>query len=770
MTRTIQNTIGSANPYSGKRGTQLLLLLFFLISFTCLSHAVVIQLPDDCNMGGPTPPGSGMGCGGGGGGGGGGGMGGGRLLPTPPAYPLQAPDRLLVKFQSGITDAEKYDVLNSVGVISSEPLVKSTEMPGSVLHDWLVAKVLSANQAAIKAALESHALVKVVEYDHSIVAQATPNDPRFPSLWNFNDIFYDADIDAPEAWDVKTESDVTIALLDSGIDYIHPDLSQSTWTNYGEIYANGVDDDGNGYVDDIYGVNFINNSNDVMDDFGHGSHLAGIIGAQGNNAYGSVGINWRASIMPLKVLNSRGLGYTSHAVKAMAYAANNGAKIVNASWSTDKYNQAMADAIATLNGQGILFVAAAGNYRIDNDTAPHYPASYEFDNIITVGASGRLDYRPWFTSVGAKSVDLVAPGDQINSTVPTNPISPQQPNIMPPYCALCAFGGFKTASGTSMSAAHVSGAAALLWAIDPKLTVAEMKYQILNNVDPVNYFADKTVSGGRLNLANAIPTEPGPDLVVTSMELTDKEFYTGESFQLQVTYKNRGEVRPSVRETVVKVYISRDRNITEDDSFVGNYRIFSSGLNPGQVTTRTIRAKVSARLEDIAADDRWHTYYIGAIIDPEPYDSVEETHENNNTLLYHEFVRVKKDIDLTMQSASSSVTTIPLNKTFNVSGTIANIGNSWLSSNWTWTNLGAYLSVDETWSDDDVRVGGGTVRHFFIEPGESYNATFIAWPFARDIDPGTYYLILRADDLNWEDETDETNNTIAGPQITLTAP
>ena len=123
-----------------------------------------------------------------------------------------------------------------------------------------------------------------------------------------------------------------------------------------------------------------------------------------------------------------------------------------------------------------------------------------------------------------------------------------------------------------------------------------------------------------------------------------------------------------------------------------------------------------------------------------------------------------------MQSATSSVTTIPIGQTFKVSGTIANIGNSWLTSNWTWTYVGAYLSVDATWSDDDVRVGIDKVRHFYIEPGESYNATLIAWPFPRDISPGTYYLILRADELDWEDETDETNNTIAGPKITLTSP
>ncbi|WP_455219518.1 S8 family peptidase, partial [Kaarinaea lacus] len=562
MTSAAHKNAVPANPYTAKKGKLSLLLLFCLITFTSLSYAVVIQLPGDC----------GMGCGGMGGGGGGGGMGGRVTLPTPPVFPHQAPDKLLVKFQPGLSETEKYDILNSAGVISSEPLLNESQLSGSVLHDWRVANVLSASQGTIKITLENNPLVKVVEFDHSIVAQATPNDPQFPVQWNLQDPTYDSDIDAPEAWDTQTQSNVIVAVLDSGIDYNHPELNLSIWRNFAEIPGNHIDDDGNGYVDDFIGFNFSDNNSESMDDFGHGSHVAGIIGAEGNNNYGVAGVNWRARILPLKVLNSVGVGLSSNAIKAMVYAATNGAKVVNASWGTDRYNQAMVDAIATLNDQGILFVTASGNFSRDVDTTPYYPASYELENIIAVGASRRLDFPTWYGNTGARSVDLVAPGDFIFSTVPQNP-NPLPPpggggSTMPPYCALCVATGFNYASGTSMAAAHVSGAAALVWTIDPKLSVAELKYQILNNVDPASYFAKNTLSGGRLNVANAIPTEPGPDLVVTSMELTDKEFYTGESFLLSVTFKNRGELRPVVRETTVKVYISRDRIITEDDSYV----------------------------------------------------------------------------------------------------------------------------------------------------------------------------------------------------------
>ena len=444
MIAAAQKKTISANPYTAKKGRLILLVLLCQITFSNLSFAVVIQLPGDC----------GLGCGGMGGGGGG--MGGGITLPTPPVVPFQAPDKLLVKFQPGLSDTEKNEILNSVGVISSEPLLHASQLPGSVLHDWRVANVLSASHASIKITLENNLLVKVVEYDHSIVAQATPNDPQFAVQWNLHDATFDSDVDAPQAWDTQTQSNVIVAVLDSGVDYNHPELNQSIWRNFAEIPGNNIDDDGNGYVDDFIGFNFSGNNSEAMDDFGHGSHVAGIIGAEGNNNYGVAGVNWRASIMPLKVLNSVGVGLSSAAIKAMVYAAINGAKIVNASWGTDQYNQAMVDAIATLNDQEILFVTASGNFSRDVDATPYYPASYEHENIIAVGASRRLDFPTWYGNTGVKSVDLVVPGDFIFSTVPTSPIPPPPPSggggTMPPYCTLCVATGFNYASGTSMAA------------------------------------------------------------------------------------------------------------------------------------------------------------------------------------------------------------------------------------------------------------------------------------------------------------------------------
>jgi len=457
VTKSTQKYAYSVMPYSAMQGKFLLLFLFCLFSFASLSHAVVIQLQSSGGGGGM------------GGGGGSGGMGGGSILMrTPPVFPLQAPDKLLVKFQAGLSETEKQNILNSAGVISSEALLNASALPGSALHDWIVATVSSVDLLSIKTSLENHSSVKHVEYDHSIVAQDTPNDPQFGVLWNLHDPQFDSDIDAPEAWTRQTESDVVVAVLDSGVDYNYPELSQSIWFNSGELPGNNIDDDGNGYVDDFLGFNFSANHHDVMDDFVHGSHVAGIIGAKGNNNYGIVGVNWRARIMPLKVLNSVGVGASSHAIKAMVYAATNGAKVINASWSTGQYNQAMEDAIAILNDQGILFIAAAGNYTRDNDVTPNYPASYEHENIIAVGASRRLDISTWFGNVGSKSVDLVAPGDSIFSTVPVYvaPIPGGGPGgggtTMPNFCALCTSTGFNYASGTSMAAAHVSGAAALL--------------------------------------------------------------------------------------------------------------------------------------------------------------------------------------------------------------------------------------------------------------------------------------------------------------------
>ena len=259
----------------------------------------------------------------------------------------------------------------------------------------------------------------------------------------------DADIDALEAWQVSQgSSNVVVGVLDSGVDYTHPDLASQMWVNPGEDCAgcrsNGLDDDANGYVDDWRGWDFAGNDNDPMDDNGHGTHVAGTIGAR-QDSQGVVGVSWRVRLMPLKFIGANGEGTAADAVRAVLYAAANGAQITNNSYGGDGFSQAMLDAIQTSDAAGSLFVAAAGNDFSNNDEAPVYPADYDVPNVLTVAASDHFDRKAWFSNYGAASVDLAAPGFGIYSTWPG--------------------GGYRSSDGTSMAAPHVAGAAALAKAL-----------------------------------------------------------------------------------------------------------------------------------------------------------------------------------------------------------------------------------------------------------------------------------------------------------------
>ncbi len=329
----------------------------------------------------------------------------------------------------------------------------------------------------------------------STQVQRFPNDPRFNELWGLHNTGQtggkvDADIDAPEAWSITTgSSSVVVGVIDTGVDYSHPDLAANVWTNPGEIPGNGLDDDGNGYVDDIHGYDFVSNDGDPMDDNGHGTHVSGTIAAVGDNGVGVTGINWDAQIMGLKFLDSGGYGSTSNAIRAINYAIwmhDHGVNIhlTSNSWGSYGYDQALRDAIEDSGDAGMLFVAAAGNDGNNNDGNPFYPASYDLDNIIAVAATDANDMRVnvlgwWASNYGAASVDLGAPGLYILSTLPGN--------------------NYDWYSGTSMATPHVSGVAALAWSLNPALTAAEVKADILGGVDPVADLAEITVTGGRLN-------------------------------------------------------------------------------------------------------------------------------------------------------------------------------------------------------------------------------------------------------------------------------
>lgn len=349
------------------------------------------------------------------------------------------------------------------------------------------------------------------------ISSIRPNDPRFGDQYALHNLgtaaesIPDADIDAPEAWALSTGSrDVVVAVIDTGIDWKHPDLIDNMWTNPGESgrdaqgrdkRKNGVDDDNNGYVDDWRGWDFINNDNDPMDDNGHGTHCAGIIGATGNNARGVAGINWQVSLVGLKFISKEGSGDTDHAVQAVEYAANMGIPITNNSYGGEESNQIFTEVIQYAAERGVLFVAAAGNSSSENDRTPHYPSGYDNNNIVSVAATGAEDTMTYFSCFGLRSVDIAAPGDNILSTWPE-----QQ---------------YEALSGTSMAAPYVAGVAALVLSRYPSLNTTHLKDRILRTADPLLGLQGLIATGARLNAYNALEDDQIPPGRVRNLEITE---------------------------------------------------------------------------------------------------------------------------------------------------------------------------------------------------------------------------------------------------------
>jgi subtilisin family serine protease len=267
--------------------------------------------------------------------------------------------------------------------------------------------------------------VEYAEPNYIYHATLTPNDTSFNELWGLHNIGQnvngtsgssDADIDATEAWDVVTGGTVIIAVIDSGVKYDHEDLAGNIWSNPGEIPGNGVDDDGNGRIDDIRGWDFVDDDNDPMDYNNHGTHVAGTIAAVGNNGLGVTGVCWTATIMPIRGLDAAGSGDAANLLSAIEYANDNGADVINNSWGGGPYSQPLKDAI---DASTAVVVCAAGNSNVDNDATPHYPSSYTSTNIISVAATDQNDNRASFSNYGATSVDVGAPGVNIYSTITT---------------------------------------------------------------------------------------------------------------------------------------------------------------------------------------------------------------------------------------------------------------------------------------------------------------------------------------------------------------
>lgn len=394
------------------------------------------------------------------------------------------PSRLLIKVAGDLADTD--GVTQSLNSLHRAVGVRSVKSLNGI--PWEVVELQHGVSLAYAAEryIQSRSVL-YVEPDYVVHGARTPNDPDYGELWGM------PRIGAPDAWDLTTgNTNIVVGVIDSGILLTHEDLIANIWENPGEIPDDGIDNDGNGYVDDVSGWNFINESNDPTDDHGHGTHVSGTIGAVGNNGTGVAGVNWQVKLVGLKFLNSNNTGFVSDAIEAVLYAAglSDYIKLTCNSWGGGGYNRALVDAIAEARRHNQLFIAAAGNNSDDLDETGNifYPAQYADDNLISVAsieASGDLS---GFSNYGVGDVDLAAPGGGIWSL------------------GIDGDDSYTAMSGTSMATPHVAGAAALLWGLEPLADYTVIRDALLENVILNPTLSGKVKTGGELHVGNALAT------------------------------------------------------------------------------------------------------------------------------------------------------------------------------------------------------------------------------------------------------------------------
>jgi subtilisin family serine protease len=411
----------------------------------------------------------------------------------PPADPGRAPEyvegRVVVGFVPGAAAGARAAAIERIGG-------RQSQVVGLGAH--VITVPIGREQQAIEA-LERNPNVRYAELDYVYELAETPDDPSFGLTWGLHNTGQavngaagtpDADIDAPEAWDVATgSSSIVVGVVDTGIDYNHPDLAANMWSNPGGI---------GGCPAGTHGYDAVSGDCDPLDDNNHGSHTSGTIGAVGDDGVGVAGINWDTSLMALKAFNASGATTSTSIADALGWAltarqAGVNLRVLNNSWGGWQFSQATLDLVNALAAEDVLFVAAAGNNGLPHWLLPFYPCDYTVDSIICVGASTQTDTLASFSDYGVPQVDLAAPGTNVYSTLRN--------------------GGYGFANGTSMATPHVTGAAALVLATDPSASVAEVRAAILGSVDVLASLSGKVATSGRLNLAAALgDTSPPPDV------------------------------------------------------------------------------------------------------------------------------------------------------------------------------------------------------------------------------------------------------------------
>jgi subtilisin family serine protease len=387
------------------------------------------------------------------------------LTTSASAQPTQAAyreDRILIKPKAGINQT----ALNNFHLARKGEVLRTFDGIG---HLQVLRVPKGETVPSLIAQYQKSGLVEFAEPDYLGHIAATPNDPAYTNhtLWGLDKI------SAPAAWDVLTSaSNIVVAVLDTGVRYTHEDLASNMWVNPN---------------DGSHGWNVIAGTSDPNDDQGHGTSVAGVLGAVGNNGKGVTGVAWKVRIMAYKCFNNFGIGSVSQAIAGMDYAKTNGARIINASWGFPA-SLALSNEVYSLRDSNIIVVAACANSGTNIDLNPTYPASYHFDNIVTVAATTTNDALAAYSGYSATSVHLAAPGDQIYTTWSPNDSY------------------YFTQSGTSFSAPYVSGACALLMAQYPADSYQQIISRLLSSTDPLPSLAGKCRTGGRLNLRKALRT------------------------------------------------------------------------------------------------------------------------------------------------------------------------------------------------------------------------------------------------------------------------
>jgi thermitase len=407
--------------------------------------------------------------------------------------PEAVPGEYVVKLKSGLRTMNVRTLSQQLG-----SYVKSTIPNQNIVV--IKRPVFEVSSSVVKT-LAQNPMVDIVEPNYIYRISKTPNDPKLGELWGMKNIGQKdssgalgtagIDVEAEKAWDIETGNrDLVVAVIDTGVDFNNEDLKENIWRNEAELSGQAnVDDDNNGYIDDVYGWDFANNKANGLDDHGHGTHCAGTIGAKGDDGKGIVGVAWNVKIMPVKFLSADGGGSLESALLAIDYATKMGAKVLSNSWGGGGASDTLKEAIERSHAAGALFVAAAGNNGTNNDQTPTYPANYDVPNVLSVAAIDNKGKLAGFSCFGKATVHVGAPGVNILSTTTS---------------------GYDSWSGTSMATPHVSGIAALIASHEPNLTNVEIKERIISTARPIAGLKNKVKSGGLASAYLALTNQQAP--------------------------------------------------------------------------------------------------------------------------------------------------------------------------------------------------------------------------------------------------------------------